>query len=315
MSLASRAAKAVAKKSAPVAKRAADKEMSKLDNFLASIGNPDEITEAQLRKWERMIPGLNAVERKRGTEFLGLSPDAKFPNKRILQRAGLMEPDVYGPEAPLGRFPESPLGRFPESPAGQFPDPREGRLAASANAFGSQVVPPKHGQLADAFASQMAPNKVPALTRTGRIGGMMARNPGKTALGIGAAGLGGMMMMPSHGETQSPELEPQDYGLYDDTKFDPTKLAPASPMSKAVNRHRARPKPSALSGVNGLPDMGHLGGMDFGAETPNFEEMFRQDFEKPIPQFEEEKKSGGKMDWLKTIGPLIAALMAGRMMK
>jgi hypothetical protein len=93
----------------------------------------------------------------------------------------------------------------------------------------------------------------------------------------------------------------------------------AAKTSKPSARGMASPMLSGLTGQNGAGDMSDLGDMNFGAPEVDFMEMFKQadttQNAEMQPQQQEEKDGNGLMDILKTIGPLLAALFAGKMMK
>lgn len=287
-----------AAKAGKKAVRRAPREMDELNTLLSQIADPEKVTNAQLRKLERMIPGLNASQRKQATEFLGLSPDARFPNKTVLGRAGMLDPENLGkfPEAPAGRFPEAPQGRFPEAPAGRFPE-----------------VPAGH-------FPQPAPAGIPQPQRTGKMSAMLgalSRNKGKVGLGLGAAGIGGAALL--SGGSDAEETSPED-AILDKVEFGGLKPMPShGPASSVTPPKRggmgmSRPKPNPLTGQNGVKDITSMLG-SFGAPDVDFEGMVEEDVNRPIPQFEEQKQGGGMGDFLKTMGPLLAAMFFGRMMK
>lgn len=328
-----------AAKAGKKAVRRAPREMDELNTLLSQIADPEKVTNAQLRKLERMIPGLNAAQRKQATEFLGLSPDARFPNKTVLGRAGMIDPENLGkfpeapvgrfpefnganrPEVPAGRFPEAPQGRFPDAPAGRFPSPPPGRLDEMAGIFGEQMLPERLKGAREAFANQVSPNAgIPQPQRTGKMSAMLgalSRNKGKVGLGLGAAGIGGAALL--SGGSDAEETSPED-AILDRLEFGGLKPMPShGPVSSVTPPKRggmgmSRPKPNPLTGQNGVKDITSMLG-SFGAPDVDFEGMVEEDVNRPIPQFEEQKQGGGMGDFLKTMGPLLAAMFFGRMMK
>jgi hypothetical protein len=289
-----------------VTKRAAKSasKMHPLDELLAQIPNPETVTNAQLRKLEKMIPNLNAAQRKRATEFIGLSPDAKFPNQTVLGRAGMIEPENLGkfpespggmfPEAPAGRFPEAPLGRFPEAPAGRFPEVPAGHFP----------------QLPEGFQKPQRTGKMSAMM------GALGRNKGKIGLGIGAGGIGAASMMGGD-ESEASGIDSildslEAGGLAPMASHGGIKSASPKPTRVGGGGMRS-PKPSGLTGQNGISDISSMLG-NFGAPEVDFEGMVADDVNRPLPQFEEQKKGGGMGDILKTMGPLLAALLFGKML-
>jgi len=320
-------------------------EMGKLDTFLQSVGDPNNISEQKLRQWEQMVASLNPIDRKRGTEFLGLSPDAKFPNQRILQRAGLMDPENLGkfPDAPAGRFPEAPQGRFPESPAGRYPE-------APQNMGQYPEAPQGRFPARPEYDSPIGPQPERGLSK-------------KAMVGIGALGAGGVYAankmfpagqpqpMASHmptapspyagkykGSTNAAQSSPVTvFGNVDTNTGEGTAsssadmpLTSSSPMQSAVSKgSRAggmgSKKPSGLTGVNGaLP-------FDMSAAFAPDDSWMEQTFgsvddslassQGALDKYYKEsqpdtsgKSGGGFGGLMKTLGPLIAALIFGKMM-
>lgn len=306
-----------------VARKAVTKtaEMHPLDNLLAQIPDPNKVTQAQLRKLEQMMPKLNAAQRKRAGEFLGLSDGARFPNREVLGRAGITPGFSQvddGMSAELNRRAIDMAPRLnptagPNPIAGHFPQPKP--MTDDMKTFMTQMNPAGNSA-ADAFASQVAPGLKPQ--RTGRMSAMLGalnRNKGKAALGAGA-GLGAAALM-SGGEDSDVDstLDALEQSGLAPMPSHGSAAPVSSPPVRRGGMSRPKPKASGLSGVNGMGDITELLG-NFGAPDVDFEAMVADDVNRPIPQVApEQKKSGGMGNFLKTMGPLLAALYFGRMLK
>ena len=298
----SSAVRGVTRATARRAPKVVDDAMDPLNKLLSQIADPERVTNAQLRRLEKLMPTLNASQRKQATEFLGLSPDAKFPNQTVLGRAGMIEPENLGkfPEPEAGMFPEAPAGRFPEAPAGRFPEAPQGRFPE---------IPAGHfPQLPEGFEKPQ---------RTGRMSAMLgalSRNKGKAIGGAGiGAGIGYLASRPD-----AVEANPEDAIL---DKLEAGGLAPmashgpsAMPKRGGMGMSRPRaPKPSGLTGQNGVSDITSMLG-NFGAPDVDFEGMVAEDVNRELPQFEQAKKGNGVGDFMKSMGPLLAALLFGKML-
>lgn len=158
----------------------------------------------------------------------------------------------------------------------------------------------------------------------------------KSKLAAGAGGLGGLAyLMSGNGTEESPEgpmqtlEELENELLGNDSPADIQSMTPkmgrsntvgdSSPMMSAITRGKSKPSPKPSSGPSGIlgPQLGESLGSIWG-NNPEFENALQTSQEMGsapinIPEYTpSETDSGGKNDWLKAIGPILAALMFSR---
>jgi hypothetical protein len=189
------------------------------------------------------------------------------------------------------------------------------------------MTPPTPSPLASAVTKAPTPtpkvqgrtNAVPFTGGTGTWGKL-----GKGAAATGAL-TGGALALANRNRMGGQELPDPGSPNYSDREAGMPDLDSLLAMDVAAPKARsvrsggggvARKKPSGLSGVNGQTDItSMLGG--FGAPEVDFEQMVANmpEMQKRYPVAEAKPKGGGFGDMLKKIGPILAAIVAGRMIK